>query len=233
MSLQSHQIEKTEDDVRQIVLMNAVKMLTARGILKEENLKKNISVILSQQSDNFIYKVKPEIDNHPQILVKLYNTKISSINKSSNINEFLIKNGEFHKIIVAKDINENNIKNIKSTFPRTEIFLENFLMINLLDNILVPKYEIIAHDTDLYKSFFVDYNCKKKDMPRMFINDPVALYFNLKKNDIVRVVRPSESTGETPFYRCSCVGFLLRGDENYFSVFFFASSNIHIYSILM
>lgn len=198
---QSHQIEKNDEDIRKTVLTNVIKMITTRGILKEENLEKNINNIISQRSDDFVYKLKPDIENQVPIVIKLYTTKVSSINKTSNIYEFLSKNNEFHKIIVAKDINENNIKNIKSTFPRTEIFLEHNMMINLLDNEFVPQYEIIPQDSDLYKNFWIQYTVKKSQMPRMFVTDPVALYYNMKKNDLVKVIRPSESTGRSVTYR--------------------------------
>lgn len=198
--LQSHQIEKNDEDIRKTVLTNVIKMITARGILVEEDLEKNITDMLSQQSDDSIYKVK-KVDNQIPIIIKLYPTKISSINKTSNIYEFLSKHNEFHKIIVAKDINDNNIKNIKSTFPRTEIFLEHNMMINLLDNELVPKFMIMPQDSELYKNFWNDYTVKKKQMPRMLVNDPVALYYNLKKGDLVKIIRPSESTGQSAAYR--------------------------------
>jgi DNA-directed RNA polymerase I, II, and III subunit RPABC1 len=198
--LQSHQIEKNEEDIRKTVLTNVIKMITARGILVEGDLEKNITDILSQQSDDSIYKLK-KIENQIPIIIKLYPTKISSINKTSNIYEFLAKQNEFHKIIVAKDINENNIKNIKSNFPRTEIFLEHNMMINLLDNELVPKFVIMPQDSELYKNFWNDYTVKKKQMPRMLANDPVALYYNLKKGDLVKIIRPSESTGQSAAYR--------------------------------
>lgn len=198
---QSHQIEKSDDDIRRTVLTNIILMITERGILKKENVEKNTNNILSQHSDDFIYKIKPEIDAHPLIVVKLYATKVASINKTSNIYDFLTKNSDSHKIVVTKEINDNNIKNIKSTFPRTEIFLENFLMINLLDNELVPRYEIIPRDSELYKSFWDDYLTKKREIPKILSKKPISLYYNLKVSDMVRVIRPSETTGKSPFYR--------------------------------
>jgi len=35
----------------------------------------------------------------------------------------------------------------------------------------------------------------------MLANDPVALYYNLKKGDLVKIIRPSESTGQSGFFR--------------------------------
>jgi DNA-directed RNA polymerase subunit H (RpoH/RPB5) len=128
-------------------------------------------------------------------------SKIASINKTSNIYEFLTKHNEHHKIVVTKDINDNNIKSIKTTFPRTEIFLENTLMVNLLDCDLCSPYEILAQDTEAYTTFYNDHKCKKKMLPEIRANDKMASYYNLKKNDIIKVIRPSESTGKSILYR--------------------------------
>ncbi len=198
---QSYQIELSDEEIRVRVLTNIIKMITARGILAKDNLDKNIQIVLGQHSDNFLYKVKPEIANFPLIVIKLFTTKILSINKTSAINEFLNKNSEFHKIIVAKDMNDNNIKNIKSSNPRTEFFKETFLMINLLECEDVPEYQIISHDTEEYKNFWADYLLKKKQTPQLFSDRPVALYFNLKKNDLVRVIRADDAAGEAARYR--------------------------------
>ena len=196
----SQQIEKSDEDIRKTVLMNIVKMITERGILKYEDLDKNINSLLSQQSDEYIYKIKPV--NHLLIVIKLYQTKIASINKTSSIYEFLTKHSEHHKIVVTKEMNDNNIKNIKNTFPRTEIFMENTLMVNLLENEFVSPYEIIGRETELYKNFYSDHKCKKKNLPEIRGNtDKMALYYNLKKDDIIKVLRPSESTGLSAHYR--------------------------------
>ena len=45
------------------------------------------------------------------------------------------------------------------------------------------------------------YKLKKVEMPKMFSTDPVARYYNLKENDIIRIIRPSITSGYTVFYR--------------------------------
>ena len=98
---QEHQIEKSDEDIRKTVLINIVKMITERKLLKYEDLDKNLNDILSQKSDEQIYKIK---QTNPQIVIKLYTAKVASINKTSSIYEFLSKYNEFHKIVVAKEI---------------------------------------------------------------------------------------------------------------------------------
>jgi DNA-directed RNA polymerase I, II, and III subunit RPABC1 len=102
---------------------------------------------------------------------------------------------------LQKDINENNIKNIKLSFSKTEIFLENDLIGNILDSEFVSPYEIIAKESEMYKGFMEDYISRKGNVPKLYSTEPMALYYNLKKGDLVRVLRPSESTGQSAFYR--------------------------------
>lgn len=202
MSIQSYQIEKSDEEIRRTVLVNLISMLTERGILKRENIEKNTNTIINQKSDDMIYKIKPETDNFPQIVVKLYPTKITSINKTSSIYDFVTKHIDYHKIIIVKEMNENNIKNIKSSYSKTEIFMESFMMEDILKCEFICRYEIIPKDTDIYKKFWDDYMMKKKEMPRVFVDkDPMCLYYNLKLHDLVKVIRPSESTGRSPSYR--------------------------------
>lgn len=203
-SFKIFQIEKNNEDIRKTVLMNTVKMLTERGLLKKENLEGNIKMLTSVQSDDYSYTINLDNykdENDKSISLKIMHQKITAISKQSTISEFLIKNKDVPKIIIVKNINTKAIQYISTNFTKTEIFLENELMINLIDNVLVPKYELIDRESETYKNFCSDYKCKKKNVPRALISDPVARYYNLKKGDLVRVIRPSETSVNSPMYR--------------------------------
>ena len=81
----------------------------------------------------------------------------------------------------------------------SEIFTEEEMMINLVDYVLVPKHEVL--DAEKSKTFYTDFKCKKRNMPKIFTGDPVARYFNMKPNDIVRITRPSDTAGSYISYR--------------------------------
>lgn len=198
-TIQFFQIEKNDDDMRKEILTNITKMLTERHLLKEADLDENIKTVTSIQSDDLVYKIK--IDDGTLVVVKIFTTKISSINKQSSVNDFLNKHVTHHKIIVTKGINENNITSIKANFPKVEIFLDNELETNLVDFVLVPRYEIIKQDSNEYKDFWNDYLLKKKQLQRLPVSDPAARYFNLKKGDLVRIIRPSEESVLSAGYR--------------------------------
>lgn len=198
-TLQSYQIEKNDNEIIKMVLTNIVKMLTSRGLLSNQDIDNNIDKISNLKSDDYVYKIK--LDNDSITVVRIFLTKISSTNAHSSVNEFLNKFVSNHKIVVTKDINDNNMKFIRDNFPKTEVFFEHNLMVNLLDNNLVPKYKIINQDSPEYYSFWNDYLCIKSKIPRMFVTDPVARYYNLRRGDLVRVIMPSEASVLSFMYR--------------------------------
>ncbi|ARF09488.1 DNA-directed RNA polymerase subunit 5 [Indivirus ILV1] len=201
---QIFQVEKNNEDIRKTVLTNVVKMLTERGILKLENQENNIKTLIDKPTDDNIYiitKDKYKEKEKQKIAVKLFMTKIASISKQSPISDFMNKHAAYHKIIIVKSINVKSAQHITSTFSETELFLEHDLMVNLVDCTFVPKYEVIDKDTDDFKNFCEIYLCKKRNIPKLFINDPMAKYYNLKKGDIVRIIRPSETSGYSSSYR--------------------------------
>jgi DNA-directed RNA polymerase subunit H (RpoH/RPB5) len=194
------QIEKNNEDIRKTVLKNLIIMLTERKLLKQENLNTNIDNIIKIQSDDYSYTINMEV-NGGTIAVKMFNQKITAISKQSGISDFLYKNKNAKKIVIVKKINTKAHQYIILNYPDTEIFMENELMINLIDNDLVPKYEIIDSESEDFKQFCHEYLCKKRQIPKIFTTDPVARYYNLKKGDIIRVLRPSETSVVSPSYR--------------------------------
>ena len=70
---------------------------------------------------------------------------------------------------------------------------------NILDHNFVPKHTIINEKeiVELLKT----YNISIKQLPKVFINDPVVKALNAKKGDVIKIVRKSPSAKEAVFYR--------------------------------
>ena len=208
-SITIFKIDKTDEQIRQSVLSNIVKMFVERKLIDKKSVAKILDGLLDKnnkvQDDIYIIKLDHEIDPTNKLsntlMVKLAKQKLTAISKQSNINDFLTTYKSNPKLLVVKDINSKATQYIKINSPMTEVFLEYELMINLIDNDLVPRYEILDRDSDIYKEFCNDYSCKKKDIPKLLITDPMARYYNLKKWDIVRIIRPSETSGYSAYYR--------------------------------
>jgi DNA-directed RNA polymerase subunit H (RpoH/RPB5) len=192
-----HQIEKNSEDIRQTLLANTVKMLTERGLLSRDDLDKNITAITSKVSDEMIYEVA--LLSGEKFMIKLALQKITAIARSFGISEFLAQYKNNPKLIIVKEISKKALQYIMNNFTRTELFLEEELMINIIEHDLIPKHEVLSEEE--MKTFYVDFGCKKKNMPKMLHIDPMARYYNMKPGDVCRILRASDKCGLSPTYR--------------------------------
>lgn len=203
-SVKLYQVEKNEGDIIRTILINTIKMLSERGLIKKNNLNEIIKKITTNIVDDMIYKITVDdttsTDETNKIyVVKIILQKITSVGKTTGIIDFLNKYKDDNKIIIVKNINKKARQYIINNYTNAEIFLEEDLMINLIDHELVPKHVVLGSDEA--KIFYEKYNCKKKNIPRMLSTDPVAKYYNMKPGQICRIIRPSETSGFVPSYR--------------------------------
>ena len=77
-----------DDKILKIVLTNLIYMLTERGILKKENVDKNIKNILNDISEEKIFKIKSETSNAIYNIM-IVNGKISTVNKIIGFTTYL------------------------------------------------------------------------------------------------------------------------------------------------
>ena len=199
-------IEKSHHQKLNEIKINIVKMFKNRGFIKEENLEKNIKKLLSDDNDDLEYILTLDNESNynttienKQVYIKIFDYKITSINKNSAIGEFITKYNSKYKFIVVENINQKSEKVIYSYNTKSEIFKIQELMINIVDHVLVPKHIVLTEKegNDILEA----YCAKKKDMPLLLSTDPVARYYNMKGGEICKIIRASVMTCETPFYR--------------------------------
>uniref|UniRef100_A0A8C3T4T6 DNA-directed RNA polymerases I, II, and III subunit RPABC1 n=1 Tax=Chelydra serpentina TaxID=8475 RepID=A0A8C3T4T6_CHESE len=66
-----------------------------------------------------------------------------------------------------------------------EQFLQQELLINITEHELVPEHVVMT----------------KEELPRIQAGDPVARYFGIKRGQVVKIIRPSETAGRYITYR--------------------------------
>lgn len=195
-------IEKSHSQIIKTIMTNIVKMLTDRNLLNKTKLQENIKKITSIQSDSLTYKINTDKytkDSDKVFSIKIIEQKITAINKASGILDFLVNNEDNSKIIIVNDISNKALKHIHNNYPNTEVFLEEELMINVLEHDYQPEFMLLSNEEG--ESVMKSYLIKNKLMPKILKNDPISKYFNAKPTQIFRIIRPSETSGNYVTYR--------------------------------
>ena len=186
-----------DDIILKTVLTNLIYMLTERGILKKENEEKNIKNIISNISEEKIFKIKSETSN-AIYNVMVVNGKISTINKIIGFDNFINLSNNQNRIFIGNNISQKAFKQFLEK-KNSEVFFEKDLMIDIIKHKYQPKFKLLSDEEKQQK--LKDYNIESKFESKMLSTDAIARYFNAKPGDIFRIKRPSTFSGESFHYR--------------------------------
>eukprot|EP00002_Diphylleia_rotans_P004323 TRINITY_DN13149_c0_g1_i1.p1 TRINITY_DN13149_c0_g1~~TRINITY_DN13149_c0_g1_i1.p1 ORF type:complete len:210 (+),score=58.65 TRINITY_DN13149_c0_g1_i1:49-678(+) len=82
---------------------------------------------------------------------------------------------------------------------RFEVFVEDELVVNITRHEFVPTH--IPLNAEKKKELLERYKLKESQLPRIRKDDPVAKYFGLQPQDVVKIIRKSETAGRYVTYR--------------------------------
>ena len=185
------------------------KMMEDRGYIGEEN-QKDITFSKWLESNNYRATLKgifyKKDEKNPEAIIRLFFEYIDKVKISAKeIENFIlimkdakadsgiiIISGQLTSQAKQKLIDINNVLQI-------ECFNMSELMVNITEHSYVPKHILLKEeDKDLLKK---RYKIKENQLPKILTTDPVARYLGLRRGDIVKIIRDSETAGKYVTYR--------------------------------
>ena len=181
----------SEIDIQDNILLTIINMLIARNWIDDDFDK--YYKLLSKDNELNILE-----GSDKKIVIKLYKTKLNTIKNDKEIETLINSYLNYHKILIVCDITVKANKQIND-IQNFEVFKMNEVIKDIAKYHLVPKHILLSKEQA--EQVMDEYKLKKKDMGRIFIDDPMVRYLYATKDDIIQIIRPSVYAGYSTYYR--------------------------------
>ncbi|KXS17567.1 DNA-directed RNA polymerases I [Gonapodya prolifera JEL478] len=150
---------------------------------------------------NMAFVVKHQVDNTDLMVFFPSEEKVGIKEVKRYLETMAGQSVERAIIVYQSSITPSAQKALANLIGKYEIetFAESELIVNITHHTLVPRHTVLSKEEK--QTLLQRYRLKDTQLPRIVPNDPIARYYGLKRGDVVKIVRPSETAGRYITYR--------------------------------
>ena len=192
MEFNYNNIKMNNKEINTTVIYNLLLMIKRRGDL--ENHSSTFDKIKPQSSTDITFTINGIKNKYNVYIV---NGKLNSITSKSNLDDYLSKKIDEVKILVVRSPSKRAVKQILGNYSNTEFFFEQEFLEDIPSKDFIPKHSVLS-DED--KNFLLE-KINMNELSDIYDTDIMARYYKAKVNDIMKIIRPNLTCGESTFYR--------------------------------
>ena len=181
-----------QSEITNIITTNLLRMLFDRKLINDIE-KERIKLGNVENKNTF----EISLNNDSKYSIYIINGDLSSIVKSSSLDNYLSNNVNIHKIIIVKVITKKACNQLNTEYRNTEFIFEHELMEHIPSKVFIPKHELLSPEEK--KELLETFN--EHNLSEIYTTDVMSRYYDAKSGDIFRIIRPSITAGNNIFYR--------------------------------
>lgn len=182
-----------------------LEMITDRGYTVPDIEKISFEIFIQKYDNKNIDIYIDDTAKLKQFYVYFHNdSKSFSKSELKNIIQKVMNqynNPEIGLILILKEKENSAVSKelTKDMYKNVEIFIKKNMLFNISHHTFVPKHILLTEEEE--KEVLEKYNTTKSKFPKLLSTDPMAKYYNMKSDQICKIIRKSPEVGEAITYR--------------------------------